>query len=814
MTLEVLLKEETLRLPTEPWDRLDPHPDIFAVLRRDWRAFPYPRLRPSGPRETRSYRAIVLENEFLRCSVLPELGGRLYRALDKRSGRDLFYVNSVVKPRELAIRGPWISGGVEYNFPVGHNVWTIGPVDCESGRGGDGSAWVEAGETDKITGMRWRVRQILRPGTRALETRITLENPTAHAQSYYYWSNAAVPDTPHTRLVAPFDRVYMHEADAPPFRWPWLGKADLSQTRNIAWVVSLFAQDCTGNAFGAYDQERDWGVCHVADVAALPGKKIFSWGYGPSRKRWEEELTDHDGPYLEIQAGRFDTQHDLALFPPRESQSFREFWLPVPGLGGWDAASSTLLCRWMRETDPPQLTIFSAALQSLPIRVYQDGRILEEAEVRVGPEENTVVRLGVDRETWTRDGVQAQVGPLRMCAAELLREEAARAARAQRISLDEIAQDILDSRDDSPDLDSVEDCLAWGQRLRVLRLPVEAEKFYRRAIALGRSSRAEREYREFRGALEQGPDLSGLPEPCAGALEYFTGRWDEAMEIWRLRSEDGDAVAAHCLGLAALEQKADRHTACECFLAAHRLAPGEPLYLQRAVGALFALHRLPEAQGLLEDYGQREHSDVKRLWVALRVEQEAWSAALDLMMNAHFDTRHLEISLAWLWVVVHTRLGLSSLALEQQWHFYRAAQFIPAWLGDDLSYLGYGTEALVHLGDSFLQIDKPDDARMAWEKAAREPRGPLDSLTHWKAKALENLGYPDAARTLWERMGKAAEWRLAMRHPARPYLLYLKSLSAYGLGDTTASQGAFHAAYAAGLTWMGRCRASQDVACY
>ncbi|MBE7560409.1 hypothetical protein HS125_16305 [bacterium] len=205
---------------------------------------------------------------------------------------------------------------------------------------------------------------------------------------------------------------------------------------------------------------------------------------------------------------------------------------------------------------------------------------------------------------------------------------------------------------------------------------------------------------------------------------------------------------------------------------------------------------------------------MRRLRVALRVEQENWNAALEIKMNSQFDTRHLEIALSWLWVVVHTRLGLAAMSLDQQWHYFRAAQFIPAWLGDDLGYLGYGTEALVHLGDSFLPIDKPDDARLAWEKAAREPRGPLDSLCYWKAKALENLGYPEAAGRLWQRMDRQADWRLAMRHPARPYLLYLKSLACFGLGDTEGAQSAFHAAYGAGLTWLGRCRASQDAACY
>ncbi|MBE7560410.1 DUF5107 domain-containing protein [bacterium] len=462
---------------------------------------------------------------------------------------------------------------VEYNFLLGHNVWTIDPVECTWARSPDGSAWVEVGETDRATGMTWRVRQILRPGTRALETRITLANPTSHPHSYYYWSNAAVPDTPDTEILAPFERVHMHEPGAPPFHWPFLGKADLSRTHNIRWVVSLFAEKCAGHAFGVYDHARGWGVCHVADVSVLPGKKVFSWGYGPSRARWERELTDHDGPYLEIQAGRFDTQHDLGLFPPGETQTLREYWLPAPGTGGWDAATRTLLCRWVREADPPELVIFSAVEQSLPVRVFQDGRLLEEAEVAVGPEETTTVRLGIDRRQWTRAGVSAQLGPVRLCAADLLEEEARRAAHAERISLDQIAQDILDAPEEAPDLDDFRECLAWAERLWILRLPVEAEKFHRRAMTLDRTGEAEERYRRFRAALEEPPNLDGLPPPCRGSREYFTGRWEEAMEIWRLAAEDGDVVAAYCLGMALVEQRGDARGGLRLVPFAHERAP-------------------------------------------------------------------------------------------------------------------------------------------------------------------------------------------------------------------------------------------------
>ena len=805
----VIVREELRRLPTEPWDRIDPHPDLFAVFRRDWRAFPYPRLLPSGPREMRSYRLLRLENEYLAVSVMPDLGGRLYRAVDKLTGMDLFYVNTVVKPRPLAVRGPWVSGGIEYNFPVGHHVWTISPVQAQTGRGPDGSGWIETGETDQITGMTWHVRQILRPGARMLETRITLENPTPHAQSYYYWSNAAVPDTPSTRLLVPYDWVQFHDAEAPPFRWPVLAGQDISWTKNIGWVVSLFGRGSHGNAFGAYDTSRDFGICHVADPDIMPGKKIFSWGYGPSRERWTRELTDHDGAYLEIQAGLFDTQQDLDLFPPGERRTWREYWLPAPGMGGWTAASPNALCHWVHDSSPPEVRIFSAVRQSLPGRVEVDGRVVDESTLELSPDEVAHVRFGLSAEAFRAPGVEVVLGPMRFRPHEILADEAGRRLCPTPPSLDDALRASLPPRPDVPNLDDPSAVLRWAERLRLRRLPVEAERFYRRAMLLDKSGRAAEKHREFRAALDR--PVAGEHPP--GAVEYFTGRWDEAIEIWKLRAED-DPIAAHSLGLALLEQRGDRFGAADAFLAAHRTSPHEPLYLLRSALLFLSLHRVPETRELLDRFGATTHPDIARLWVLLRVEEENWEEALRLMMGASFDVRHGEIGLAWLWVVVHTRLGEMAFSAEKKWHYFRAAQFVPAGLGDDTSVLGYGTEALSHLGDSFAELGNMADARQAWERAAREPRGYLDSLSHWRAKALEALGYTEEARRIWTAMREQVEWRLAMRHPARAYLLYLKSLAAVGLGQEDVATSAFHAAWAAGLTWFTRCRAAQDVSFY
>jgi tetratricopeptide (TPR) repeat protein len=802
MSVEVL--QESLLLPTEPWDRADPHPDLFSVFRRDWRAFPYPRLLPSGPRVERSYRALVLENEYLRITVLPELGGRLYRAIDKPTGQDLFYFNRVVKPRCLAIRGPWISGGIEYNFPLGHNVWTISPVQFSHGHGEDGSGWIEVGETDRTTGMRWSVRHVLRPGRRAFHTRITLENPTPHAHSYYYWSNAAVADTPSTRLLIPYDEVQFHDAEIAPFRWPYLDGKDLSYTKNIEWVVSLFGRGCHGSAFGYFDEERDFGVCHLADPEEMPGKKVFSWGYGQSRERWQRELTDEDGTYLELQAGRFDTQTDLALFPPGERMQWEEHWLPAPHTGGWTAASPQLLCSWLVDSDPPQLRVFSPITQEVILRVCQGGETIQETTLSLSPQKTRTVYPEIARAQWISQGVSVEIGPLCFSPHQILLDRMERENRQEAISLDEVAQQETSQPGAVPDLDLGADCLLWAERLRARRLPVEAEKFYQRALEVGGSQQARKAYGEFRAALEQVMNLRGLQPPLEGSTDYAGGRWMEAMASWQRLAQSGSAIAAHALALAHLEQHGDRAAAVDCLSMAREADPIELRYLQHLVHLLLSLRRLDDAEAELQRYQQPDHPEVRRLWVALYAEQGRWEDALDIMKSGAFDTRHSELSLSWLWAVVHTQLGMGRESFKERQLHLEEAQKVPAHLGDDVGFLSFGSEARVRLGDLYRAEGRPEAARQAWEATAREPRGALDSLVHWKATALQRLGFSDAALSIWRRMREEAQWRLAMNHPARAYLLYLQSLSHQGLGDSIAAQSLFQQATDAGLTWNTR----------
>ena len=158
--------EAQLVLPTYELGPPDPNPAFADWQGRSRRpAYPYPILdNLTDRRVDKTYRAVCIENEYLRVTVLPELGGHLYAIFDKTANRDVLYTNHVVKYGLVAIRGAWVSGGIEWNFPDGHTVTTVSPVDYSMQTGPDGSAAVTVGDTERIQRMQWAVTVRLYPG--------------------------------------------------------------------------------------------------------------------------------------------------------------------------------------------------------------------------------------------------------------------------------------------------------------------------------------------------------------------------------------------------------------------------------------------------------------------------------------------------------------------------------------------------------------------------------------------------------------------------------------------------------------------------
>ena len=331
-TSPVTVEEKTMEIPTYLLGQEDPNPPFQLVASNA--VYPYTMLEDlTDHREMKTYKAIILENQYLRATILPELGARLYSLYDKVNKREVFYHNESVKYGLIGLRGAWISGGIEFNFPNGHTTDTVSPVSSRYQKNADGSATVLVGDVDQVSEMYWQVALTLRPGAGRLEQHITLFNPTSVEKLYWYWNNAAIPATEDMHFIYPMREV---NPDSLTEFWSfpiWKG-IDYSQYKNIRGPTELFGVQIHRNFFGAYYTKSNDGVVHFADYREDTGKKLWSWGVAGNGAIWTKLLTDKDGPYNEIQSGRFETQLNQDFMPPQVVESWKEYWYPVQQLNG------------------------------------------------------------------------------------------------------------------------------------------------------------------------------------------------------------------------------------------------------------------------------------------------------------------------------------------------------------------------------------------------------------------------------------------------------------------------------------------------
>jgi hypothetical protein len=243
----------------------------------------------------------------------------------------------------IAMRGAWISGGVEWNSgPHGHTVTAVSPVNALAGKNQDGSAFLEISNTEQIFRTRWTVRVTLHPGRKYLDERIRIANPTDGMHPYYFWNCTAFPNNPGTRFIYPMSLGTDHNARE-FFRWPVDKGRDLTWLKNYEMYASVFSVNCTYDFFGAYDVGADRGIVQVANHNELGGKKAWTWGEWEFGKVAQKNLTDEDGPYIEVQSGPLPTQSDYGMLGPHEQVSWQEYWYPVHGLGdGFEYATKDL----------------------------------------------------------------------------------------------------------------------------------------------------------------------------------------------------------------------------------------------------------------------------------------------------------------------------------------------------------------------------------------------------------------------------------------------------------------------------------------
>lgn len=385
---QVRVWEGTLTLPTYEEGLPDPNPpfDEYAITKFN---YPYTlRENLTSHRADHVWRAVYLENEYLKCSVLPDIGGHLYTCIDKISGQPLFYANTSIKKAQIGYRGAWAAFGIEFNFPVSHNWASMSPVDFSYAAHPDGSASVTVGNIDRVYGMEWDVELLLRPASTVLEERVSLNNRSDVRHRFYWWNNAAVEVWDDSRICYPMRFTASHgftQVD----KWPIDSSGtDLSIIRNQKFgPVSRFVHGSREPFMGIWHPKTATGVAHFADYGDLPGKKIWTWGVDADGLDWRKALSDNDSAYAEVQAGLFRNQETFAFLEPRQSIRFSEYWMPVRGLGGIARANLTGVLNFTRTGN--SLTVAFNANHAIPVaslRILDGSSVLADDHTDLVPQ--------------------------------------------------------------------------------------------------------------------------------------------------------------------------------------------------------------------------------------------------------------------------------------------------------------------------------------------------------------------------------------------------------------------------------------------
>ncbi|HHV10031.1 MAG TPA: DUF5107 domain-containing protein [Clostridiales bacterium] len=348
-TKKVKVWEEQVTIPTYKVFQAEKSP-LFIEKRAyqgsTGKVYPFPVTEKiSDEKEEVSYRAIYLENDYLQVMVLPELGGRIQRALDKTNNYDFVYYNHVIKPALVGLTGPWISGGIEFNWPQHHRPSTFSPVDYKYTENKDGSCTVYVSEIDRMYGTKGMGAFTLYPDKAYIEIKGQLFNRTDTPQTFLWWANPAVPVNENTYSVFPPDvhAVMDHGkravstfpiATAEYYKYDYSAGIDISRYKNIKVPTSYMAAHSDFDFIGNYDEKIEAGLLHVADHHISPGKKQWTWGNSDFGLAWDRNLTETDGPYIELMTGVFtDNQPDFTWLKPYEEKTFTQYFMPYKGVG-------------------------------------------------------------------------------------------------------------------------------------------------------------------------------------------------------------------------------------------------------------------------------------------------------------------------------------------------------------------------------------------------------------------------------------------------------------------------------------------------
>ena len=421
---------EMVTIPTYEVGRPDKNP-MFLEKRvyqgSSGVVYPYPVIESiSNEKVDKEYKAVYLENEYIKVMVLPELGGRVQMAYDQRAQRHFVYYNHVIKPALVGLVGPWISGGIEFNWPQHHRPTTFMPADCTIEEREDGSVCVWVSEMEKMFHQKGMAGFVLRPGCAYLEIRGVLYNRTDVPQTFLWWANPAVEVNDAYQSVFPPDinAVFDHGkravssfpiATGTYYKMDYSAGVDISNYKNIYVPTSYMGVNSRYNFEGGYENDTHAGMLHVASHHFSPGKKQWTWGNGDFGRAWDRNLTDDiaddkgdaashlspltshlkEGfrPYIELMAGVYtENQPDFSWLMPYEEKQFVQYFMPYRELGVVKEASKDLLVNvdLTEDAEGQQRTmmkVFATSRQQVRLVLATDaGEVLYDEEKELTPE--------------------------------------------------------------------------------------------------------------------------------------------------------------------------------------------------------------------------------------------------------------------------------------------------------------------------------------------------------------------------------------------------------------------------------------------
>ncbi len=511
---DATFREKQVSMPTYPFS--DPNP----VANPTSLCYPYFTFEGYADKSTpKEWKVVELENDYIKLSIFPEVGGKIWGAVEKSTGNEFIYHNHAVKFRQVAMRGPWTSGGIEFNFGIiGHTPTTSSPVDYQLQKNPDGSVSCFVGATDLITGGNWCVEIKLEKDKAYFVTRVLWDNPTGLQQPYYHWMNAGYAAKDDLKFFFPGSHWVDHEGGVFPWSKDNGKNLDHYAENDFGGPKFYHVTGRLSDYYGAYYDNQKFGSVHASDFNDKLGMKIWIWGLSRQGMIWEDLLTDKDGQYVELQSGRVFNQpiegssfssYRQPTFEPYDTNRWNEYWYPVIGTEGMVKANRYGALNVQKKGDHIKLLFSPMQKLDEDIIVKADNKIIYEGKLQ-----GDVLKL------WTKD-IPVKV------------------TDNTKVSV-KIGDDLLNyQEDDADDQISAPPYMA----------PEEATKTFYGQYMIGRQRMNTKKYEEaariFEECLQKDPYFAPALVDLA-EIQYRQGHYDKSIEtVTRARNFDAYNAGAN-----------------------------------------------------------------------------------------------------------------------------------------------------------------------------------------------------------------------------------------------------------------------------